>query len=60
MVCEGDASSIQHLQKEIPYQAVGLFDLVEKQDALLVFREHLAEATGAAGFVPMKSFTLSK
>ena len=30
MVCEGDARSIQHLQKEIPYQAVGLFDLVEK------------------------------
>jgi hypothetical protein len=51
MVCEGDASSVQHLQEKIPYQPVRLFDFVEKQDALLVSCEQLAKATDTAGFV---------
>jgi hypothetical protein len=54
VVYEGDASSVQHLQEKIPYQAVSLFDFVEKQDALLVSCEHLAKATDTAGFVAHK------
>ena len=51
MIGERDARGIEHLQKEIPYQAMGLFDFVEKQNASLVPRENLPESSRAAGFV---------
>jgi len=54
VVCEGDASGIQHLQKGIPYQPMSLFNFVEKQNALLVSCEHLAKATDATGLVAHK------
>ena len=41
MIGERDARGIEHLQEEIPYQAVGFFDFVEKQNASLVLRENV-------------------
>ena len=51
MIGERDARGIEHLQKEIPYQAMGFFDFVEEQNASLMLRENYSESSGAAGFI---------
>ena len=51
MIGERDAGGIEHLQEQIPYQAMRLFDLVEKQDASLVVGENLSQPSGAARLV---------
>ncbi len=50
MIGERDAGGIEHLQKEIPYQAVGLFDFIEKQNALLVLRQNASQAVRGCRF----------
>ena len=50
MVGQGDPSSIKHLQEEIPNQSMGLFDLIEKQDASPMARENFPKSPRAAGF----------
>lgn len=51
MVGKGDASRVEHLQKEIPYQPMRLFDFIEQENALPVRGENFAQASGSAGFV---------
>jgi hypothetical protein len=60
MIAERDSGGIEHLQEQILYQAMGLFDFVDKQNPLLVLREDLSESPGFAGFIPMNSFALSR
>jgi hypothetical protein len=52
-----DSGGIEHLQEQIRYQAMGLFDFVEKQNPLIVLREDLSESPGFAGFIPMIPFS---
>ena len=55
-----DSGGIEPLQEQIPYQARGLFDFVEKRNPLLVLREDLSGWPGFAGFIPINSFALSR
>ena len=51
MIGERDARRIEHLQKEIPYEAMGFFDFVKEKNASLVPRENIPKPSEAAGFV---------
>ena len=51
MVGERDARGIEHLQKEIPYQPVGLFDFIEQQNSAVVLPEDGSQASRSAGFI---------
>ena len=61
MIGERDAGGIEHLQKEIPYQAVGLFNFIEQRERLAgVCERTLPKRPGLPVSSPMKSFTLSR
>jgi hypothetical protein len=51
MISERDARGVEHLQKQVPNQTMGLFDFIEQQNASLVARENVSESSGAAGFI---------
>lgn len=46
-----DAGGIRHLKEQVPDQAMGLLDFVEKENARAIFRQHVPEAAGPASFV---------
>jgi len=54
VIGESEPGGIEHLQKEIPDEAVGFFDFVEQKDALPMLGKHFSQATGAAGLVAQK------
>ena len=61
MVGERDAGCIEHLQEEIPYQAMGLFDFVEEAERLAgAARERFPSRPALPVSSPMNSFTLSR
>ena len=55
-----DAGGIEHLQEEIPYQAVGLFDFVEEKDASLVCERTFPSRPVLPVSSPMNNLTLSR
>lgn len=54
MIGQSDPGRIEHLQEEIPDQAVGLFNLIEKKNAMPMLGKHFSQTTGAAGLVTHK------
>jgi hypothetical protein len=51
MIGQRDSGGIEHLQKQIPNQAVCLFDFIEQENALPVFAKDSSQTSRAAGFV---------
>jgi hypothetical protein len=51
VVSQRNAGRIEHLQEEIPNEAVGLLNFVEQQNASLMARENVSESSRASGFV---------
>ena len=51
MIGQRDPGGIEHLQKEIPYQAVRFFNFIEQENALPVFGKDSSQPSRAAGFV---------
>lgn len=51
MIGKSNVRRIKHLQKEIPDQAVRLFDFIEEKNTVAVPRKDFSEASGIAGFV---------
>ena len=51
MIGQRDPGGIEHLQKEIPYQAVCFVDFIEQENALPVFGKDSSQTSRAAGFI---------
>jgi hypothetical protein len=51
VIGEGDVGGIEHLQKQIPNEAMSFLNFVEQQNASLMPRENVSQASGAPGFV---------
>jgi hypothetical protein len=51
MIGQRDPGGVEHLQKEIPNQAVCFFDFIEQENALPVFGKDFSQTSRAAGFV---------
>jgi hypothetical protein len=51
VVGKRDAGCIEHLQKKVPDQAMGLFDFVKEKNAALSMRKDGSQAPTPAGFI---------
>jgi len=56
MVGQGDARGVQHLQKEIPDQAVSLFDFIEEKNTLAMFGKNFPQPSWIPSFIPHEQF----
>ena len=44
LVWQRDASRIEHLQKEVPYQSVRLLNFIKEKNAFLILRKNSAQS----------------
>lgn len=51
MIRQGDVCRIEHLQKEIPDEVMGLFNFIEEKDTMSMLGENLSQTPAVAGFI---------